>query len=114
MAAFADGDYAGCARLLHPALHEAVRLGGSHAQREVIEDLLLVALMKGCEPGKARALLDERLHRRPSPRDTRWWAALVSRTPPVGDRVCAGAHLGEARQFKAADPRPGGNCALRG
>jgi hypothetical protein len=76
--AFADGDYAGCAGLLRPDLHEAVRLGGSRAQREVIEDLLLVALMKGGQPAQARTLLDDRLHRRPSPRDGRWRAALLS------------------------------------
>jgi hypothetical protein len=70
--AFADADYAGCVRILEPVAEEVVRIGGSHAQREVIEDTLLVALMKSDEPGKARALLDRRLHRRPSPRDMRW------------------------------------------
>jgi hypothetical protein len=74
--AYAEGDFAGCARLLQPAMHEVVRVGGSHAQREVMEDLLLVALMKGGEPAQAGALLNERLHRRPSPRDARWLAAL--------------------------------------
>ena len=76
VAAFADGDYAGCAGLLQPALHEVVRIGGSRAQREVVEDLLLVALMRGGETPKARSLLDARLHRRPSPRDERWRASV--------------------------------------
>jgi Tfp pilus assembly protein PilF len=76
VAAFADGDFAGCSRLLEPALCEVVRIGGSRAQREVVEDLLLVALMRGGEPLNARALLDERLHRRPSPRDERWRASV--------------------------------------
>jgi hypothetical protein len=70
--AFGAGDYAGCARVLEPVAAEVVRIGGSHAQREIIEDTLLVAFMKGGAPDKARALLDQRLHRRPSPRDTRW------------------------------------------
>lgn len=70
--AFADDDYMGCARILEPAADEVVRIGGSHAQRELIEDTLLIALMKSDEPAKARILLDQRLHRRPSPRDTRW------------------------------------------
>ena len=70
--AFADADFAGCVRILEPVADETVRIGGSHAQREVIEDTLLLALMKSDEPGKARALLDRRLHRRPSPRDMRW------------------------------------------
>jgi hypothetical protein len=70
--AFADADYTSCVRILEPVANEMVRIGGSHAQREVIEDTLLVALIKSDELGKARALLARRLHRRPSPRDMRW------------------------------------------
>jgi hypothetical protein len=77
VAAFAEGRYAACAALLRRSLSETVRLGGSNAQREVVEDTLLVALMKGGEPAKAAALLDERLHRRPSQRDSRWRARLT-------------------------------------
>ena len=74
---FAEGDFAGCARVLEPMAGEVVRIGGSHAQRELVEDTLLVALMKSGESAKARALLDERLHRRPSLRDQRWRAAVA-------------------------------------
>jgi hypothetical protein len=76
--AFAEGQYAACARLLEPVAHEAVRLGGSGAQREIVQDTLLVALMRAGEADKARALLDQRLHRRPSPRDSRWLAGLAA------------------------------------
>jgi tetratricopeptide (TPR) repeat protein len=76
--AFARGDYPGCARILEPVAAEVVRIGGSGAQREVIEDTLLVALMRSGETEKARALLDRRLHRRPSPRDTRWRDKLAT------------------------------------
>jgi hypothetical protein len=75
--AFAEEDYAGCARLLEPLAAEAVRIGGSGAQREIVEDTLLVALMRGGEAAKARALLDRRLHRRPSPRDAAWRARIA-------------------------------------
>jgi len=54
-----------------------VRIGGSHAQREMIEDMLLIALMKSGEAAKARDLLDRRLHRRPSLRDARWRSAVA-------------------------------------
>ncbi|WP_407521386.1 tetratricopeptide repeat protein [Methylobacterium oryzisoli] len=74
--AFADEDYAACVRLLEPMAAEVPRIGGSGAQREIIEDTLLVALMRSGEAAKARALLDRRLHRRPSPRDARWHALL--------------------------------------
>jgi hypothetical protein len=73
---FAEGDYKACVRTLEPVAAEVVRIGGSHAQREIIEDTLLVAFMKGGEPAKARELLDRRLHRRPSPRDARWREAF--------------------------------------
>ncbi|WP_375772520.1 tetratricopeptide repeat protein [Archangium gephyra] len=76
--AFAEEDYAGCARLLKPLAAEVVRIGGSGAQREVFEDMLLLALMRSGEAVKARELLDRRLHRRPSPRDTRWYGLLTA------------------------------------
>lgn len=76
LAAFADEDYASCAQMLAPVLNEVVRIGGSHAQRELIEDTFLVALMRGGDLPRARTLLDARLHRRPSLRDARWYAAM--------------------------------------
>ncbi|MDK1389391.1 tetratricopeptide repeat protein [Sinorhizobium sp. 8-89] len=75
---FAEEDYAGCARVLEPVAAEVVRIGGSGAQREMIEDMLVLALMRSGEPVKARELLDRRLHRRPSPRDTRWQGVLAT------------------------------------
>ena len=76
--AFAEEDYAGCARILEPVAAEVVRIGGSGAQREMIEDMLLLALMRSGEAVKARKLLDRRLHRRPSPRDRRWHGLLAA------------------------------------
>ncbi|MEB3223791.1 MAG: tetratricopeptide repeat protein [Candidatus Sericytochromatia bacterium] len=70
--AFAEGAYGACARVLEPVAGDVSRIGGSGAQREMLEDMLLVAYMRGGEAGRARALLDRRLHRRPSPRDARW------------------------------------------
>jgi len=77
MHAFAGEDYQTCIRQLAPVLDDVVRIGGSHAQREIIEDTFIVALMRGGELFRARTLLDRRLHRRPSPRDARWLAAVV-------------------------------------
>ncbi|EMN5127529.1 tetratricopeptide repeat protein [Burkholderia contaminans] len=76
--AFAEEQYAQCAAILEPVAHEAVRIGGSGAQREIVQDTLLVAWMRSGNAGKARALLEQRLHRRPSPRDTRWLGLLVT------------------------------------
>jgi tetratricopeptide (TPR) repeat protein len=77
MNAFASQDYAACTRQLEDALGDVARIGGSHAQREIIEDTFIVALIRSGELSRARALLDQRLHRRPSPRDSRWRAAGV-------------------------------------
>lgn len=74
--AFAEEDHAACVLHLEPVAAEAVRIGGSGAQRELVEDMLLLALMRSGEAAKAGALLDRRLHRRPSPRDMRWHALL--------------------------------------
>jgi hypothetical protein len=76
--AFANDDYAGCARILEPVAAEVVRIGGSGAQREMMEDMLLLALMRSGESVKAGELLDRRLHRRPSARDTRWHGLLAA------------------------------------
>ncbi|MEY9187065.1 hypothetical protein ABH987_000693 [Bradyrhizobium ottawaense] len=77
LAAFADENYASCAQTLAPVLAEVVRIGGSHAQRELVEDTYIVALMRSGELARARTLLGARLHRRPSLRDTRWQAAMA-------------------------------------
>jgi Tfp pilus assembly protein PilF len=76
--AFAGEDYADCVRHLEPALADVVRIGGSHAQREIIEDTFVVALIRSGELSQAKAILDQRLHRRPSPRDARWRAAAAA------------------------------------
>jgi hypothetical protein len=76
--AFAEENYPKCAEILEPVSADVVRIGGSHAQREMIEDTLLIALMKGGEAAKARELLDRRLHRRPSLRDARWRTAVAA------------------------------------
>lgn len=75
LASFADEDYAACVQALAPVLGEVVRIGGSHAQRELIEDTYIVALMRIGELPRARAMLEARLHRRPSLRDARWQMA---------------------------------------
>ncbi len=45
------------------------RLGGSDAQREVIEDTLIAALLAAGRFDEARPVIDRRLDRRPSSRD---------------------------------------------
>jgi hypothetical protein len=56
------------------------RLGGSDAQREILEETRIAALVRADRLDEARELLDARLDRRRSPRDRRWLtqADLVS------------------------------------
>ena len=74
--ALAAGDARAAVRILEPLMPELVRIGGSHAQRELWEDMLIVASLRAGEPQKAGRLIDARLHRRPSARDAKWRAAL--------------------------------------
>jgi hypothetical protein len=48
------------------------RLGGSDAQREILEETRIAALVRADRLDEARQLLDDRLDRRHSPRDRRW------------------------------------------
>jgi hypothetical protein len=75
--AFANEDFATCVCELEPMLSEVVRIGGSHAQREIVEDTFIVALMRSGELPRAQKMLDQRLHRRPSARDARWLATTA-------------------------------------
>lgn len=68
--AFAAGDHAGCARHLEPVAGDIARIGGSGAQRAMIEDMLLLALMRSGQTLKAHALLDARLRQRPRQKQT--------------------------------------------
>lgn len=70
--AFAEGDNESAIRLLEPMMPAMVRIGGSHAQRELWEDTLIVACLRGGHGDKAAKLLSDRLHRRPSARDQAW------------------------------------------
>ena len=74
--AFAHEDYDGCVSILEPAVADVARVGGSGAQRELVDDMLVLALMRSGNAAKAAARLDQRLHRRPSPRDKAWHSQL--------------------------------------
>ena len=69
---FAQGNYGDVINGVEPLLADVVRIGGSHAQRELCEDTVIVACLRTGNAHKARALIDNRLHRRPSRRDETW------------------------------------------
>jgi tetratricopeptide (TPR) repeat protein len=69
IAAFAHADYDEAIRQIEPIANDIERIGGSHAQREVFEDTLLGAYLRGGRFDKAETMLRERLARRASARD---------------------------------------------
>ena len=76
--AFAEENYAESVRLLEPVFPQLVRVGGSHAQREVFEDTMLEAYIRAEQFEKAEDLLKVRLKQRESIRDTFWLGRVQS------------------------------------
>jgi len=71
--AFARGDHDGAAEALYAARGEAQRFGGSHAQRDVIDQTLLAACALGSRRDIGRAALNERLMAKaPTPLTEHW------------------------------------------
>ena len=58
--AFAGGDYAHAIEAILPVRHDAVRIGGSHAQRDIVNLTLIAAAERSGQWRLARALLAER------------------------------------------------------
>jgi len=68
-AALGRGDNLEATRVLEAALVDLPRIGGSHAQREIFEDALIVAYLRSGQFSPGESLLRARLVRRPSARD---------------------------------------------
>ena len=82
-----EGDHADAARELEQVLPRAVALGGSAAQREVLEDTLVHALARSGQGERAAAVLERRLGRRTSPLDARRRAGLAGAPHSSADRT---------------------------
>jgi hypothetical protein len=100
MQAYVEGRYDAASALLTAVCPNTVALGGSAAQREVIEDTLLDALLAAGRLAQARSLLSHRLGRRPSRPDQRrlgqlaghpvsWRARSARSDAPVLASMCA-------------------------
>jgi len=62
--AFGAGDYASAVEALLPVRYEAIRIGGSHAQRDIVNQTLIAAAERSGKWRLARALIAERLAER--------------------------------------------------
>ncbi len=72
-----DGRCSEAADALARLWRDVPRLGGSDAQRELVEEVRICALLRAGRYDDARDVLDERIDRRQSPRDQRWRAACL-------------------------------------
>ncbi len=74
----ASGDAARACALLYPLRPIAHRFGGSHAQRDLIDQTLLAAAAQAGDAALGRALLNERRLAKPTTPLTAWWAQRLS------------------------------------
>ena len=77
--AHARGDHAGAVAAMRPAIGVMHRMGGSHAQQDVLEQLFLDAAMKAGAEEDARLLLERVAGRHPVPPDRRAGYAEAAR-----------------------------------
>jgi len=66
--AFAERDYAAAIEMILPVRHQAIRIGGSHAQRDIVDQTLIAAAERSGRTALVRELLAERLAVRPTAR----------------------------------------------
>jgi len=74
--AFARGDYALATESISPVRYETVRIGGSHAQRDIVTQTLIAAAERSGQTNLARALLAERVAIRPTAREKARYARM--------------------------------------
>ena len=95
ISAFSQANYAESVRLMEPVFPQLIRMGGSHAQREVFEDTMLEAYIRAEEFEKAERMLRSRLNQRESVRDTFWLGRVQVKQ---GQTSQANASFQRARQ----------------
>ena len=87
--AYSTGDYARVVDLLMPIRYKIIRVGGSHAQRDVFAQMLIEAALRSGRAPIARALLVERRQQKPfSPAA---WNNYARALEQLGDQAGADA-----------------------
>jgi hypothetical protein len=78
LTAFSKGEFDAAADQLYAVRQQAQRFGGSHAQRDVIDQTLLAACARGTgRKALGRALLNERILAKPMTPLTRHWSEAM-------------------------------------
>jgi hypothetical protein len=78
--AFAEGDYKRVIDRILPVRYKTIRIGGSHAQRDIVAQTLIAAAERAGETKRARALLAERLAQKPTERMKQAYARVGGAT----------------------------------
>jgi tetratricopeptide (TPR) repeat protein len=91
--AYRERDYAQAAKLLSDARREIVRMGGSHAQRDLFEMVLIDATVKSGDAKRARALLADRAAAKPG--DPWSWRTYAGVLRELGEDFAAAAARAE-------------------
>ncbi len=78
--AFAAGDYARAVDTILPVRENAVRIGGSHAQRDIVNLTLIAAAERSRQWNLSRSLLAERVDIRPTVRTKTQYARALRRS----------------------------------
>src|SRR5205085_12604938 len=76
---FASGEHAERLAVMEPVEARIVEVGGSPAQREVFHVTIVAAALRAGAPGRAQALLERRLAKRPKP--GHYWTGLRASVP---------------------------------
>ncbi len=100
--AFAQENYTESVRLMEPVFPQLVRVGGSHAQREVFEDTMLEAFIRAEQFEKAEHMLRGRLKRRETVRDTFWLGRVQSAQDQT--KLAHSSFSRASKGWEAADP----------
>jgi hypothetical protein len=87
--AYHEGDFGRAVDLLLPLRHAFIRMGASHAQRDIFHQYLLEAAIAGGQLALARALLSERTLARPHSRGT--WMRYATVLEQLGETEAASA-----------------------
>jgi tetratricopeptide (TPR) repeat protein len=74
---FGAGRHVAAAAAIAPLRERLARIGGSHAQRDVVEQTLLAAAANGADRAAGRALLAARTRARPATPLSEWWSRAL-------------------------------------
>ncbi|HEX2542128.1 MAG TPA: tetratricopeptide repeat protein [Caldimonas sp.] len=76
--AFGSGRFDAATRALRPLRGRLARIGGSHGQRDLVEQTLLAAAVRGGDSELGRQLLAQRLAARRATPLSEWWASRLA------------------------------------